>query len=213
VIDDALATELRHEMVETQIADRGVRDPRVLAAMRSVPRHVFAPGVSIAAAYDDCPQRIGRGQTISQPFIVALMTQMLALRGTETVLEVGTGSGYQTAILAELASRVVTVERIPELQERARRALEATGHADRIAFRLGDGGALRHPEGPFDAILVTAAAERLPRALVDQLADGGVLVAPVGPPGAQELVRVHRRGDKLQTTRHGACAFVPLVSQ
>jgi len=211
VIDDELAIALREQMVEDQIESRGIRDPRIRQAFRDTPRHLFAPEVPLVDVYDDSPQRIGRGQTISQPYIVALMTELLELKGTETVLEIGTGSGYQTAILAEIVPHVVTIERIAELQAGARAALAKTGAAARVTFRVGDGGALRHPEAPFERIIVTAAAEQLPEALTDQLAVGGILVAPVGPPGEQILVRVRRTARGFETEKLGGCSFVPLL--
>jgi len=212
VIDGDLAAALREQMVEDQIEERGIRDPQIRQAFRDVPRHRFAPDVPLVDVYDDSPQRIGRGQTISQPYIVALMTELLELRGTETVLEIGTGSGYQTAILAAIVPHVVTVERISELQARARAALEETGVASRVTFRVGDGGAMHHAEAPFERIIVTAAAEVLPDALVRQLAEGGVLVAPVGPAGAQTLVRLRRTAAGVETEEFGGCSFVPLLA-
>ncbi len=205
------AEALRHEMVKTQIVARGIRDRRVLDAMRSVPRHCFIPGVALTDAYADHPIGIGQQQTISQPFIVALMTELLSLEGTETVLEIGTGSGYQAAILATIVPKVVTVERIPELQSAARDVIESIGLNDRVTFRTGDGGGFTHPEAPFDRILVTAAADELPAELLAQLGDPGILVAPVGPTGRQELIRIVRRNGTDETTREGGCAFVPLI--
>ncbi len=185
---------------------RGVGDPAVLAAMSAVPRHRFVDPAQSDAAYADTPLPIGHGQTISQPEMVAVMLEALGLTGDEHVLEVGTGSGYQAALLGQLARDVVTVEIVPELAARAREALAATG-ADNVRVHLGD-GSLGWPAGaPYDAIVVAAAAPRVPAPLVDQLADGGRLVLPV----AQSLTRVTRHGDAVDEVRLGGCAFVPLV--
>lgn len=171
---------LREEMVRQQLIERGIRDERVLAAMRKVPRHRFVPPEYVHAAYDDGPLPIGAGQTISQPYIVALMTELLNLRGDERVLEIGTGSGYQTAILAELAREVYTIELEAELLARARRLLvEEMGYAN-IFFRHGDGSKGWPEAAPFDAIIVTAAPPEVPPALLEQLRVGGRLVIPVG---------------------------------
>jgi len=200
----------REKMVERQIAARGVVDVRVLAAMRNVPRHLFVPEAYRAAAHDDCPLPIGHGQTISQPYIVASMTEALELKETDNVLEVGTGSGYQTAVLAEIVRTVRTVELVAELAAAARLTLGSLGY-DRITFRLGD-GAMGWPEyAPFDAILVTAAPAGLPPALLAQLRDGGRLVIPIGRV-EQTLVLVRRDGDRFLETELYPVRFVPLVS-
>jgi protein-L-isoaspartate(D-aspartate) O-methyltransferase len=200
----------RERMVDRQIEARGVMDARVLAAMRNVPRHLFVPETSRAAAYDDGPIPIGHGQTISQPYIVAAMTEALELKETDNVLEVGTGSGYQTAVLAEIVRTVRTVEIVAELAAAARLTLGSLGY-DRIEFRLGD-GATGWPEyAPFDALLVTAAPAVLPAALRTQLRDGGRLVIPVGCV-EQTLVRVRRAGDRFLETALFPVRFVPLVS-
>lgn len=170
---------LREEMVQRQLIDRGIRDERVLAAMRKIPRHRFVPPEYVYAAYDDGPLPIGAGQTISQPYIVALMTELLHLQGPERVLEVGTGSGYQTAILAELAREVYTVELEADLLERARRVLTSMGYTN-IYFRNDDGSGGWPEAAPFDAIIVTAAPPEVPPALIEQLRTGGRLVIPVG---------------------------------
>ena len=187
---------------------RGVGDPRVLAAMSAVPRHRFVRPEQVEIAYADSPLPIGQGQTISQPEMVAVMLEVLALAGGEHVLEVGTGSGYQAALLAKLARDVVTVEIVPELAERARSVLAAAG-ADNVTVHLGDGSLGWPADAPYDAIVVAATAPRVPEALVAQLADGGRLVLPV----AQTLTRVTRHGDVLDEDRLGECAFVPLVGE
>ncbi len=200
---------LRRQMVETQIRARGVRDPRVLAAMAQVPRHLFVPEDLRARAYADEPLPIGDGQTISQPYIVAYMTEALGLKGGERVLEIGTGSGYQAAVLAEIAGGVWTVELLENLSRRARAVLDGLGYA-RVRYRVGNGWDGWPEEAPFDAIVVTAAASEVPAALEAQLAAGGRMVLPVGTV-FQELVRVRRlksgyTRDKLLPVR-----FVPLV--
>jgi protein-L-isoaspartate(D-aspartate) O-methyltransferase len=200
-------------MVRLQLETRDVHDQRVLSAMRRVPRHFFVPPGSQAAAYGDHPLPIGRGQTISQPYIVAFMTAALELRGTERVLEIGTGSGYQAAILAELCAKVFTVERIPELSDRARDILLGLGYAN-VTVRTGDGSEGWPEEAPFDAILVTAAAPVVPPMLRNQLADNGLLVLPVGDMrGSQELVVVRRIGDSTSARASIGCRFVPLLGR
>lgn len=199
-------------MVETQIAARGVRDARVLDAMREVPRHLFVPEPLRHDAYADRPLAIGEGQTISQPFIVALMTEALAVRGTDRVLEIGTGSGYQTAVLARLASHVITVERHALLAERARQALDRLGVTN-VDVVVGDGTEGAPLEAPFDRILVTAGAPAIPDAIRLQLADRGRLVIPVGPAGFQHLMSVERDGERFSTRQGEACVFVPLIGR
>ncbi len=199
----------RDVMVWSQIAARGVRDRRVLEAMRAVPRHLFVPQSYSAEAYDDYPLPIGSGQTISQPYIVAFMAEALALKGSERVLEIGTGSGYQTAVLSLLAQEIYTVERIAVLLERARATL-ASLKIDNVEFRLGDGFYGWEEEAPFDAIVLSAAPSDIPNAMLRQLADGGRLVAPVGPLGAQTLVRTTRRGAHFDTEALFDVAFVPM---
>ncbi len=199
----------RDVMVRSQIAARGVSDRRVLEAMRAVPRHLFVPQSYSAEAYDDYPLPIGSGQTISQPYIVAFMAEALALKGGERVLEIGTGSGYQTAVLSLLAKEIYTVERIAVLLERARATL-ASLKIDNVEFRLGDGFYGWEEEAPFDAIVLSAAPFDIPNAMLRQLADGGRLVAPVGPMGAQTLVRTTRRGAHFDTKALFDVAFVPM---
>src|SRR5437879_10961603 len=204
---------VRRRMVLSQLANRGIRDGRVLAAMAWVPREWFLAPHLADEAYDDAPLPIGNGQTISQPFIVALMTEALAPRRGDRVLEIGTGSGYQTAVLAHLGARVYTVERLPDLlveaEERFRR-LGLTG----IETRLGDGAAGWPEAAPFQGILVTAAAPHVPRPLADQLAPGGRLVIPIGDLASQELVIWERSSDgKPRERRAGGVRFVPLISR
>jgi protein-L-isoaspartate(D-aspartate) O-methyltransferase len=196
-------------MVDSQIRARGVRDPLVLAAMAKVPRHLFVPEAMQAYAYADEPLPIGDGQTISQPYIVAFMTEALGLRGGERVLEIGTGSGYQTAVLAEIAGEVWTVELVGALASRAKAMLEGLGYAN-VHYRIGDGSAGWPEEAPFDAVIVTAAAARMPSALEDQLAVGGRMVVPVGT-DIQELILVHRGDAGIERERLLGVRFVPLV--
>lgn len=194
------------DWVDRQLRKRGIRDPRVLAAMRAVPREAFVPDDQSEHAYDDAALELGYGQTISQPFVVALICQALELQGDELVLDVGTGSGYQAAVLDVLAERVVSVERIPELAESAGRNLAATGH-EAVEVVVGD-GSLGVPElAPFGAIAVAAAAAELPQALVDQLAPGGRLVLPLGG----TLVQVTQDAGRLRIEPLAAVRFVPLV--
>ncbi len=197
-------------MVEDQIRGRGVSDPRVLEAMACVPRHVFVPEAMMGAAYADEPLPNGEGQTISQPYIVAYMTEALGLSGGERVLEIGTGSGYQTAVLAEVAGRVYTVELKEALSMRARLRLEKLGYSN-IEFRVGDGSLGWPEEAPFEAILVTAAAAWVPEPLEAQLADGGRMILPVGE-GSQELVLIRRNAGELERESLFQVRFVPLLT-
>ena len=199
----------RERMVVEQIKARGVTDARVLDAMMQVPRHQFLPEAQRGEAYDDRPIPIGHGQTISQPYIVAYMTEALRVDSSHRVLEIGTGCGYQTAILAQLAAEVYSIERVPELAERARRTLSAQGYTN-IHIRTGDGYAGWPEHAPFDRILGAAAAEAVPPVLVDQLADGGILVIPVGT-WEQELRVLQKRGERLDTLATLPVRFVPMV--
>ena len=196
-------------MADSQIRARGVRDKRVLAAMERVPRHLFVPENLRASAYADEPLPIGEGQTISQPYIVAYMTEQLRLEGPEKVLEVGTGSGYQTAVLAELVRDVYTVEIVAKLSARAKGVLDGLGCGN-VHYLAGDGSAGWPEAAPFDAIMVTAAAAEIPGALEDQLAAGGRMIVPVGT-DLQELVLVRREAKGLRRERLLAVRFVPLV--
>jgi protein-L-isoaspartate(D-aspartate) O-methyltransferase len=199
----------RRRMTESQIRARGVSDPLVLVAMDKVPRHLFVPGSFRVHAYADEPLPIGEGQTISQPYIVAYMTEALGLGGGEKVLEVGTGSGYQTAILAEIAAEVWSVEIVEKLSLQARAVLDGLGYGN-IHFRVGDGREGWPKEAPFDAVMVTAAAAEIPLSLEDQLAVGGRMIVPVGT-DLQELVLVRRGKKGIDRERRLAVRFVPLV--
>jgi protein-L-isoaspartate(D-aspartate) O-methyltransferase len=199
-------------MVAEQIAGRGIRDERVLAAMRQVPRHLFLPEDAQKYAYLDGPLRIGQGQTISQPYIVALMTHLLAVKPEDKVLDVGTGSGYQAAVLNELAGEVQSIERIPELAEQAAETLTALGY-DKVHVHVGDGSRGYPPEAPYDGILVAAAAPEVPKALLDQLAEGGRLVIPVGSRAQQTLEVWERKEGKFTKTNSIPVVFVPLLGE
>ncbi len=202
----------REHMVESQLARRGIKDKRVLEAMRQVPRHLFIPEDMRSLAYCDGPLPIGHGQTISQPYIVALMTELLELTGQEKVLEIGTGSGYQAAILSRLARQVYSLERHAALAQQAEKVLAQLGY-DNVVVRVGN-GTLGWPEhSPYEAIIITAAAPEVPQPLPDQLADGGRLVAPVGSQWSQVLVKVRRQSDLLIRERLTPVAFVPLVGE
>lgn len=205
-------THARERMVEDQIRRRGIKDARVLDAMGTIPRHVFVPPENRHLAYADAPLPIGHRQTISQPFIVALMTELLGLGGDETVLEVGTGSGYQAAILGRLAKRVYSLERIPELAEHARGILNAL-KLDNVEVLVADGSQGLPERAPFGGIMVTAAAPKVPVPLKEQLADGGRLVLPVGEQAGQILECWERQGDDFSRERLAPVAFVPLVGE
>jgi protein-L-isoaspartate(D-aspartate) O-methyltransferase len=203
----------RRRMVERHILGRGITDPLVIEAMCQAPRHLFVEEALQGQAYSDYPLPIGEKQTISQPYIVALMTESLQLRGGEKVLEIGTGSGYQAAVLARIASRVYTVERFPTLARRARKVLDAIG-ANNVNIRLSDGTCGWEDEAPFDAIIITAGAPSIPVQYLEQLAVGGRLVIPVGTLGTQVLKRVVRTGEKDFAEEDLLdCRFVPLVGK
>ena len=203
--------EDRQRMVAAQLAARGIADGRVLEAMRRVPRHLFVDPSLRPHAYEDTPLPIGARQTISQPYMVALMSEALELAdGGERVLEVGTGSGYQTAVLAELGARVLSLERIPELALRARELLETLGYLDRVTVEIADGTLGWPAEAPYDAIIVTAGAPRIPRPLIEQLGPGGRLVLPMGEEELQGLVRIRRHADGIAEEYLGDCRFVKL---
>ena len=205
--DFALA---RERMVKDQLRARGIRDERVLQVMGRIPRHLFIEETLANEAYDDHPVPIGEKQTISQPYIVALMTEALELTGKENTLEIGTGSGYQTAILAELSNRVYTIDRIESLLLNARKILAQLGY-DNIVFKVFDGTMGWEDYSPFDAIMVTAGSPSLPRPLLDQLADNGRMIIPVGDRHTQELIKVIRRGKRLEQESLGGCRFVNLI--
>ena len=199
-------------MVEHQIAARGIHDPGVLAAMLEIPRHLFIPPPYDRAAYDDNPLPIGNGQTISQPYIVALMTELLHLKPTDNVLEIGAGSGYQAAIISRLVRKLTTIERIAAIAELARTNLKSLG-IDNVVVLEGDGTTGYPDNAPYEGIIITAATPTVPQPLIDQLADGGTLVAPVGGHDIQELITLHKQGRSIIQESHGGVRFVPLIGQ
>ncbi len=198
-------------MVKSQLRSRGIRDERLLGAMERVPRHEFVEPSYRDQAYEDHPLPIKAGQTVSQPYIVALMLEMLDLEPSAKVLEIGTGSGYQTAILAEISAHVYSVERHPQLAYEAQEALLRLGYTNLI-LRVGDGGQGLAEYAPFDAVVVSAAAKQIPAPLFAQLCEGGRMIIPVGPPEAQELQLVRKREGKPLITLLEGCRFVPLIS-
>jgi protein-L-isoaspartate(D-aspartate) O-methyltransferase len=210
--DDGRYARERDRMVDEQVAARGVTDPAVLAALRRVPRHLFVQEALQDRAYGDHPLPIGEEQTISQPYIVGLMTSLLQLSGREKVLEVGTGSGYQAAVLAELARRVCSIERLPRLAERARATLERLGY-DNVWVRVGNGALGWPDEAPFDRIIVTAGGPGVPPPLLQQLGEGGRMVLPVGSPDNQMLTIVENIGGEVRKHAHSECKFVKLVGK
>ncbi len=210
-MDRHTLAEQRASLVQS-LHREGIHDERVLAAMGRVPRHAFVPPDLAPWAYEDRPLPIGGGQTISQPFIVALSAQVLEVTPGDRVLEVGTGSGYQAAVLAELGARVYTVERLPELSETAAKLLASLGYTD-IAFRVADGTKGWPEEAPFSGIVVTAAAPDIPRSLVRQLVEGGRMVIPVGPRAYQQLVLVRLEGGEPVESVLCPCTFVPLIGE
>ena len=201
---------LRELMVSEQLVARGIKNERVLEVMRKVPRHRFIPEVMRHRSYDDSAVSIGEGQTISQPYMVAIMTELLGLLGGEKILEIGTGSGYQSAILGELAGEVYTVERVPQLAEQAEAVLKDLGY-DNISVHQGDGTHGLPDYAPFDAVIITAAAPSIPQPLVDQLKEGGVIIAPVGDRHLQVLVKGRKVNGSLIEESHTPCTFVPLI--
>jgi protein-L-isoaspartate(D-aspartate) O-methyltransferase len=202
----------RQQMVEEQLRQRDVRDERVLQTMATVPRHLFVSAALQSQAYEDGPLPIGQEQTISQPYIVAVMTESLRLKGTETVLEIGTGSGYQAAILSQLVKQVYSIEIIPQLAETARQRLASLGYQN-VEVIVGDGNKGWPAGSPYEAIIVTAAAPQIPPALLEQLAEGGCLVVPVEVEGEQQLLRLRKQEGKILRESLGAVRFVPLVGR
>ena len=209
-VDSPITAAERAQMVAQQLRRRDIVDERVLAAMATVPRHAFVPADLRAQAYADCALPIGRRQTISQPYIVALMVQLLALRGGERVLEIGTGSGYQTAVLSRLAGTVHSIEIDAERGACARAALAALGD-DTPQLRVGDGAAGWPEAAPFDALIISASLPQVPATLLDQVRDGGRVVAPLERAGGEELALGVKRGDQVEWTAHGAVRFVPMT--
>lgn len=204
----------RQRMVAEQLAGvgRGIASPRVLAAMRKVPRHEFVPEALRARAYEDGPLPIGHRQTISQPFVVAFMTDRLEPKPTDRVLEIGTGSGYQAAVLAELVAQVYTIEIVEDLARRAAADLTRLGYTN-VHVRAGDGFKGWPEAAPFDAIIVTCAPEKVPQPLIDQLKDGGRMIVPVGPMGDQDLVLLHKHGARLERRAVLPVRFVPMTGE
>jgi len=212
VVASAEMLAARQRMLRVDLRGRGIRDQRVLQAMDRVPREQFVPAEIRHEAYSDNAMAIGFGQTISQPYMVALMTEALKLSGRERVLEIGTGSGYQTAVLAEISREVITIERLPELSRRAVDVLNSLGCRN-VTPVVADGTLGWETQAPYDRILVTAGAQRVPPALLDQIADGGLLVMPVGGADSQRLHVVRRSASRLLTTSLTPCRFVPLVGE
>jgi protein-L-isoaspartate(D-aspartate) O-methyltransferase len=204
--------KVREEMVHNQIIPRGIRDKRVLKAMLKVPRHRFVDEKYYGSAYADHPLPIGEGQTISQPYMVALMSECLELRGKETVLEVGTGSGYQAAILAELARKIYTIERIENLVIQARKVMADLNY-NKVEVFLRDGSSGLEEASPFGGIMVTAASPDVPPVLIDQLGEGGRLVIPVGSSLSQTLIVITRKKGKIEKREVCGCVFVPLIGK
>ncbi len=202
----------RDAMVEQQLASRRIHDERLLAVMRELPRHRFVPRSLVSRAYEDGPLPIGEEQTISQPYIVAEMTQALGLKGSEKVLEIGTGSGYQTAILCRMSREVITVERVESLSRAAQKTLSALG-IDNVRFRIGDGTLGAPDDAPFDRIIVTAAAPDVPEPLFAQMREGGIMVIPIGGRWEQDLVSVRKEKGMLRKEYLGGCRFVPLLGE
>lgn len=204
--------ELREAMVRNQLVPRGIKDPRVLDAMRKVPRHLFVGSSLEHIAYDDKALPIAAGQTISQPYMVAVMTELLELKGGERVLEIGTGSGYQAAVLAGLAKEVFTIERIDSLGRTAEEIFRSL-HYDNIRIKIGDGTLGWPEEAPFDGVIITAASPKIPEPLMEQLAVGGTLVIPVGSRYSQQLLRIRKTRDGIREEYHTPCVFVPLIGE
>lgn len=211
-LQDERFAVLRQKMVNAQLRARGIRDERVLAAMEKVPRHLFVADEYQDHAYDDHPLPIGEGQTISQPYIVAFMLEVLSFDGSERVLEIGTGSGYQTALLAELVRQVYSVERIESSSQAAAELLQHLRYTN-VSLTVDDGSRGWAEHAPFDAIVVSAAAPQIPQALLEQLRDEGRMVIPVGPAAAQELKLVRKQAGRPAITNLEGCRFVPLIGE
>jgi protein-L-isoaspartate(D-aspartate) O-methyltransferase len=203
---------LRELMVNTQLIPRGIRDRRVLDAMGRVPRHLFVDGPTVANAYSDMALPIGEGQTISQPYMVAVMTELLELKGTEKVLEIGTGSGYQAAVLAELSLEVFTIERIVSLAEKAKKKFQGLSYVN-IQVKAEDGTLGWPEEAPFDRIIITAGSPEVPTPLIEQLPEGGIIVVPVGDLYSQQLLKYTKSGKNPIIEYHTPCVFVPLIGR
>ena len=204
--------KLRHQMVETQIIVRGISDKRVIDAMLKVPREKFVDEKFYSDAYNNHPLPIEEGQTISQPYIVALMTELLELTGNEKILEIGTGSGYQTAILAEITKEVYTIERIPSLYNKAKSMLDEVGYKN-VFFFNADGTEGLKSQSPFDRIIVTAASDKIPQPLIEQLIDEGIMIIPIGDRFSQDLIVATKTKDKLKIKEKGGVVFVPLIGK
>ncbi len=204
--------DLRELMVESQLIPRGIRNERVLDAMRRVPRHLFVEELIRHSAYDDMALPIGEGQTISQPYMVAIMTELLELKGVEKVLEIGTGSGYQAAVLGELAKEVYTIERIAVLTKMAKETLLSLGY-ENIHLATGDGTLGWPGEGPFERIIITAASPKIPDPLMEQLAMDGILLVPVGSRHSQQLLKIRKTKQGVAEEYHTPCVFVPLIGE
>jgi len=206
------AVPARRKVLVDYLREIGVSDEKVLAAVAAVPREIFVPAAFRHQAYEDYPLEIGEGQTISQPSVVARITELAEVESRDRVLEIGAGSGYQAAVLAQLARFVFTLERLPRLAEAARARLSELGYAN-VSVQVMDGSLGWRAQAPFDVIIVSAAAPSIPKALTEQLTDGGRLVIPIGELRRQQLVRVVRRGDRLEESSHGPATFVPLVGR
>jgi protein-L-isoaspartate(D-aspartate) O-methyltransferase len=204
--------ELREIMVETQLIPRGIKDKRVIDAMKRVPRHLFVSEPMQYRAYDDMALSIGEGQTISQPYMVAAMTELLELKGDERVLEIGTGSGYQAAILAELSKEIYTVERVSALLEQAEARFHALGYKN-IHVKVGDGTSGWQEEAPFNRIIITAGTPKIPDPLKEQLSDEGIMIAPVGDRFSQQIIKITKSKKKFYESFHTPCVFVPLIGE
>jgi protein-L-isoaspartate(D-aspartate) O-methyltransferase len=204
--------ELRKLMIKTQLIPRGIKDKRVLEAMERVPRHLFVDSSNITNAYSDMALPIGEGQTISQPYMVAVMTELLELNGTQKVLEIGTGSGYQAAVLAELSQAVYTIERIASLAEKAKKRFQNLSYLN-IKIKADDGTLGWPEEAPFHRIIITAGSPEIPTPLIEQLAEGGIIVIPVGDLYSQQLLKYRKSGRNPMIEYHTPCVFVPLIGQ